>query len=204
MAVDREVIEEQLDGVIEKFLALIAGKEMLPGWRALFMLGVEFHGPEKARAPFLQEDQLDRLLGLAESWPDAFDAAGYMAGMALAAGIPMPSQLSMFAGEVLAGERKRPVQRGRPLSDGKLRALYQYALVLFLHEKADLPIARNRELSGSGNFNACEAVAAAFTRAGHRTTFEQVASLVYDTAHADLRQTAKSLGLLDFENPTAH
>lgn len=200
MAVDRDVIEDQLDGVVEQFFELVEGKEILPGWRALFLLGVEFADPDKGRIPVLQSERLDRLLSLAEKWPDAFDAAGYMAGLSMVAGFPIAPNLSFFAAEVLAGERKRPVRRGRPLSDGKLKALYQISLVQFLHEKAELPIGRNRENSKSGNFNACEAVAEAFTRAGHHTTFDQVASLIYDSAHADIRAAAKSLGMLNFKD----
>jgi hypothetical protein len=198
MAVDRHVIEDQLDMVVAKFFRLIAGKEMIPGWRALFMFDVQYLETTKQRVPYLEGEQLEQLLSLAEKWPDAFDAAGYLAGFAVAAGIPMAPNLCLFAAEVLASERQRPKQRGRPLADGKLAALYQIALVRFLNEKADLPIARNRENSGDASFNACQAVAEAFTRAGHRTTFEQVASLIYDAPHRELRETARAIGMLNF------
>jgi hypothetical protein len=204
MAVDREVIEEQLDKVVGQHLKVVTGKEIIPGWRALFMLGVELRELGKKPdgqpvvVPRMQDRQMDDLLRLAETWPDAFDAAGYTAGMSLAAGLALAPKLSLFAAKVLAGERKRPKQRGRPLSDGKLKALYQIALVRFLHEKADLPVARNRENSVEASFNACQAVAEAFTRAGQRTTFDQVASLIYDAPHQALREMAKSIGMLDF------
>lgn len=163
------------------------------------MFDVHFDERDRARIPILKDHDLDRLLSMAETSHDAFDAAGYLAGLHLAAKKPMPDNLILFASRVLAGQQHRPAQRGRPVSDGKLRAMYQFALVMFLHDNAGLPIARNRQNSGESNFSACDAVAEAFTRGGVRTTFEQVASIVYDKAHTDLREATKSLKLFQFK-----
>lgn len=200
MAVDRDVIEHQLDKVVAKFMEHISGREIMPGWRTLGMFNLEFAGPDQGRVPILDSGDLNKLLAMAEKSQDAFDAAGYLAGFYLAARRPMSDNLTLFASRVLAGELRRPAQRGRPVSKGKLRSMYQYALVMFLHKRADLPIARNRENSGKASFSACDAVADAFTRGGIRTTFEQVASIVYDKAHADLREAAKALSILDFND----
>lgn len=197
MGVDREVIEEQLDEIVPAFLDSFEGKQIIPGWRVLLMLDLHYHENGPLRVPYLEGEQLKKLLALVEVSPDAFDAAGYLAGFALAAGFPLAPELNQFAAEVLAGERNRPNRRGRPLSDGKLIAIYKIALVYFLHEKAGVPISRNRENSGESQYNACEAVAAAFSRAGNHTTFTQVASLVYDEAHASLRAAARALGYLE-------
>lgn len=203
MAVDRDVIESALDEAVQHFLDHFGHKEILPGWRALFLLGFEVRRIGEVHIPAMQDKQVENLIVMSEIWTDAFDAASYLAGIAVCSRLPISAPLRRFAGEVLMGERKRPVQIGRPLSDKKFQALWQYALVHFLHKEANLPVARNRENKNNGerNFNACEAVAAAFTRAGKRTTFNQVASLVYDTGHADLRETARALGLLEFNPP---
>lgn len=198
MPVDREVIEHALDSAVKDFMANLGHKEIIPGWRALFLLGFQVQEVGQASIPTMQSEQVEHLLAMSETWPDAFDAASYLAGIGIAVGLPISPLLRTFAAKVLLGELKRPAQIGRPLSKGKFRAMWQYALAHLVHERAEIPMGRNRENSGSSEFNACEAVAAAFTRAGQRTTFEQIASVVYDSAHSDIRETARALKLLDF------
>jgi hypothetical protein len=197
MAVDRDVIEERLDKLVRDYLAEFGRKDIVPGWRALSMFGFQTKKVGEGQISYLEGEPLERLLSLTGEWQDAFDAAAYLAAQALAAGIDLPPSLRIFAAEVLLGDKARPVRKGRPLEQGKLLALWQISLVYFLHEKAGLPIARNRENSHSGQFNACEAVATAFCRAGKHTTFEKIAGLIYDSGYSDLRDTAKVIKLWD-------
>lgn len=194
MAVDREVIEQQLDIIVPDALATFGKREIVPGWRALSMFGFKTKQVGMARIQYLEGEPLERLLSLADEWPDAFDAASYLAAQAIAAGIALPIPLREFAWQALMNERKRPKKQGRRLSDGKVLALWKIRLVYLLHHSAEIPIARNRQNSGDGQLNACDAVAAAFCRAGKHTTFQQVASLIYDAAYAELREVARVFG----------
>lgn len=201
-------LEAALDEVVAKWLEAFGDKKMPPGWNALYRLGFEQVRIDRMHIPALTEAKAAQLVRLAESNTPAFDAAAYVAGLHVMAeemlehGIDdlrgkFPHSLRFFAGRVLMGEIKRPAQPGRPrVDDVPLRAA-QYALCRFVSERVPLPLSRNRAPSGPATFTACDAVAEAFKRAGRHTTQEQLASLCYDAAHADIRALADALGLLD-------
>ena len=212
----REEIETALDGTVLRILPLFRDARTHPGWRVLLALGpgwIPFAdattGEERFRTPYLREVKAAKLVKMAERNPHAFDAASYLAGLHIAsldtpradpfaaALDTFPASLRMFSARVLTGELKRPPQPGRPPVDDVLLRLWQYLLCRFVAECAPLDLSPNRERK-TATFTACDAVAEAFTRAGHNVTVGQMATLCYHAAFSDLRALAEALDLLDF------
>ena len=215
----REEIETALDGTVSRILPLCRDARTHPGWRVLFALGPDWipfadatTGEERFRTPYLREVKAAKLVKMAEHNPHAFDAASYLAGLHIAsldtpradpfaaALDTFPASLRMFSARVLAGELKRPPQPGRPPVDDVPLQLWKYVLCHAVAHIAPLPLSRNRSPSGPASFSACDAVAEAFTRAGHRVTQAQLVSLCYDGGFADLRDLADTLDMLDFRD----
>ena len=214
----REEIETALDETVSRILPLFRDARTHPGWRVLFALGPDWipfadpvTGEERFRTPYLREVKAAKLVKMAERNPHAFDAASYLAGLHIAsldtpradpfaaALDTFPASLRMFSARVVTGELKRPPQPGRPPVDDVLLRLWQYVLCRFVAEKAELYLSPNRERERkNANFTACDAVAEAFTRAGHNVTVGQMASLCYDDGFSDLRALAEALDVLDF------
>jgi hypothetical protein len=198
----RAEIEGALDDVARHFLESFGRKKAIPGWHILFKGPVSYLQLGQTEIKTLTEERASELVKLAETDAHAFDAASYLAGMHfgtghLAAATDCPSALRIFGGQVLCGEIRRPVKRGRKwVDDAPLRAA-QYGLCCFVAKRAPLPLTRNREPSGPPSFTACDAVAEAFTRAGSRTTYDLMAQLCSDRAHSKIRHLAYALGLLE-------
>jgi hypothetical protein len=184
---DQQEIEAALEATARDFLVENGSKKPLPGWAFIFRSNVQFKTIGMAAIPVLSDADMSALLDMAKDNPHAFDAAKYLAAMRIAAGLALPNPLRLFAGQVLTAEIGRPVQVGRPLAGDDLTKMYQYMLAVFTHQRCEISLSRN---DANPTFNACDAVAEAFTRAGRRTTFTQVKSLCYDTAYSNIRALA--------------
>lgn len=199
----REEIEDALFETVSLILPGLKGKTLIPGWAILFKGAVDYLDVGQAKIPTLTEMRASQLVQLAGTDPAAFDAASYIAGLNFAAShlpdVDCPKSLRVFGGQVLCGEITRPTQTGRPRAQDVPVRIWQYVLCRFTAERAPLPLSRNRDPSGPASFSACDAVAEAFTRAGHRVTQAQLASLCYDKGYADIRALAEAVNMLDFD-----
>lgn len=191
-------IERVLDLAIAEFVTLTQGKRILPGWASLLEVGAVRREFGTGEVWVMPEAAARRLVAIAETSPDAFDAASSVAAGYIAAGFDMPLPLRVFAAQALNGERKRPVSKGRRRRDDALKILWQYSLARLVHERGEVPLARNRE--SQNDFNACQLVADAFTRADMRTTYQDMETLCFSTKGQppDIRAVAEALGFLDF------
>lgn len=209
----RAEIEAALDGIVPGVLAKYHGAAAVPGWQFRWTQPATFRRIETTSIPTLTEEQAARLVNLAETNADAFDAAAYVAGLNVAADAMLhhgiddlrgtfPPSLRAFAARVLMGEAKPPPRPGRKKArDNVPLRLWQYGLCRFTAHAAGIPLGRNRVTDNA--FNACQAVADAFSRAGKYTTYAQLASLCHDAKLSDLRALAEVMGLLDFLDPPA-
>jgi len=200
----RAGIEAGLDDVVR--LILKSGpKEAIPEWLVLWPRELSFLDLGQAKVETFTEELAATLVEMAATNRHAFDAAAYIVGMALAVGpltgwASLPASLRLFGARVLARVIERPPKKGRPRADDVHLRLTKYALCRYIADRTPLPLTRNRNPSGPATFTVCDAVAEAFTRAGSPETQEQLASLCYDSAHADLRAFAKAMGLLDSDD----
>ena len=194
----RAEIEAALDAHVPAILAHCRGREALPGWHVAFGLGLHEIRIGQARVPFMAPPLMDELLRLAERNPHAHDAARFIAAMQVAAGMVPSAPLRRFAALALAGEIQRPPRTGRPRAGDVQLRIWQFALCRYTERAGGLHLARNAQPKGAPRFNACQAVADAFTRAGCRTTYGQMVALCQNPEHADIRAAAEALGLLDF------
>ncbi|WP_156362597.1 hypothetical protein [Rubellimicrobium mesophilum] len=191
--IERAEIEETLEKTARGFVLYASKKRMAPGWPVLFALGVDVvHLDDRRHVYMLGEEASAELVALAESNPAAYDGAGYVSGMLIAADLPLNPALQRFTAEVLTGERARPKRKGRPSGRETLLKVQQYSLARFLAEAedVDIPLGRNDEQANGGDAPWCvfEAIADAFTSAGRRTTYADMKSLFYAPNYADLRR----------------
>jgi hypothetical protein len=200
----REEVESALDGIVKNILRDFGDTKAVPGWHIIFPMGVNVRLVGSEEILTLSDEKAGDLVELATTNPHAFDAASYLAGLHFIAdcrGDPndCPLQLRLFGGQVLLGEIRRPSQLGRPRADDTLLRVWKYSLCRFVAERAPLPLSPNPEKKHDAKlvFTACDAVAAAFSRAGHHETCSQLASLCYDTGHADIRKLAEVIELTD-------
>ena len=181
-----------LEGFAREYLAEESGEMAVPGWHVLWPLGPYIREVDGIEILTLTEEKAKELVKRAETDAHAFDAAGYLASFQFAVAhltqeTDWPKSLCAFGVRVLAGDLKRPPQRGRPRAPDVLIRFRMYRLCSLTAKYTSLPLSRNRQDTGQGGFSVCDAVAEAFTRAGHHVTHMQLASLCYDAAHADLR-----------------
>ncbi|MBQ0716915.1 MAG: hypothetical protein KBT76_05910 [Sulfitobacter litoralis] len=200
--VDRIEIETELDGVVSRLLAKnVEGYEFALGWQLFPAVGVDIIKIGDASAPYISEADATKLITLASKNCHAFDLAQHVAGMQIAilkaTGVDMCPSITMFGAQILNGEKVRPLQRGRPLSSDTHLRVWQFLLCKFLVATTTLRLTRNDASNSSGNFSACDAVADAFCRSNHHTTYAQVKSLCFDKGAKDLRELADYLGLTD-------
>jgi hypothetical protein len=203
----RAEIEAAVEANARRMVAVLGGEKAMPGCDLLFALGVDFMlvGPEKI--PTLTDDRAAALVRLAETDPHAFDAAGYVAGLHVGVGhvtggLGFPAPLRTFAALALAGHFPRPPEKkGRKRAGDVPLLTWAYALCRVAAVRYGIPLARNRE--AEGNFNACQAVANALSRAGRRTSYSDLETLCYGTKGQppQIRALAEALGLLDFAGP---
>jgi len=198
----RAEIEAALDEVVADWLAWTNGKDAAPGWHFFseYRIAQESAFEDAGvSVPSISSEKAARLVEIAKRDALAFDFAGYIAGMRLAAHCDLTPALHLFAARVLTGEVKRPPKTGRPRSGDTLVRVFQYALCRFVERNTHLRLTRSRE--GSASWSACDAVAEAFQRAGQRgtagTTYDHLQSLAYDRAHSDIRELANYLDILN-------
>ena len=205
---DSEALADELDDALRDWLAHNECPPF-PGWHVALPLGIEVlevrgrHGIETI--PTLSPDAALRLVRLAASDRDAFDAAAHIAARHLAADAPMPAPLRTFAALVLAGHDKRPNRGGHPLQPDYHIRVFLFGLCRFVAWRAGLHLGEGQKKPGKQTtFNACRAVADACERAGHvRYSAELLYSLCTVKQHAKLRAMAEAQGLLDFEKGEA-
>jgi hypothetical protein len=200
--VERAEIEAMLDPTVAGIVAEVKrGKEYILGWKLLSAAGVDFIKIGEASFPYLNEASAVKLMALARRNCHAFDLAQHISGTQIVVlkvtGVDMCPSFTTFGAEILNGERVRPTQMGAPLKGDAYLKTWQYLICKFIVATTTLRASKNDETRRREKFSAFDAVAEAFSRAGHYTTYSQVKSIWHDGAYKEIRELADYLGSTD-------
>lgn len=192
---ERAEIDAALESAVANFLSEMGNRKPIHGWKILLQIGYHIEQVGSAHIPVMSDENLAALVKLAGANPYAHDGARYLAAQLVAVGRVIPMPLRLFAGQLLAGEIRRPRQVGRPPGDDALMVAWQYSLAMFTHRNGGVPLGRSTDQKPTAeiSFSACDAVAEAFTKCGRRLTYEKMKSICYDASYADVRRLGEWL-----------
>lgn len=157
----------------------------------IYSMGIKLNYQDGIRYPIISDEQINKLLELAQTDSDAFEGALYLARLWMARRMQLPDPILAFVLDVLAGKRVKP-KAGRRRAPDTMERAFMYAWALYIHQEApDIPLVRNEsKKKGWADWSACDMVARAFSHAGKHTTYHQVKSYCYDKSYWHIRAAA--------------
>lgn len=126
-------------------------------------LAVDFDGIGIAHTLRIDDDKAAALVDRAATSAHAFDSAVRLLAGALRDGKDVPLPLAAFGADVLEGKRSRPVDRGRPRKNTRLR---DEGIERLVEIATSFELAATRNDWAKHNDSACDVVAEAMRRAG--------------------------------------
>ena len=189
-----QVLSDVLDG-----MDLSPPENPIPGWYMMAAFEIDtVHVPlanpdglgrQSVRVQVIDETDAGALVELAQSNPEAYDLAAYIAGVQMAHGggdFARSATIKLFGAQVLCGQIPRPPRKGRPKGvDAHIRVL-QYALCRWVEATSELHLMRNSN-SKKDRISAIDAVVKAFAARGMHYTYSSIENVHKADSYSDVR-----------------